>query len=188
MTLPPGLTVNPDAADGQTSCPSADANFASEEPAECPDSSKIGTFSLHTIALDTTLEGSVYIGQPEPGNQYRLFMTASGLGINAKLEGSVRPNPETGQVTVFFENLPEVPFDEFDLHLFSGERSLMATPITCTIYTNSARFVPWDASLPYVQSDQSLRARIWPSWNCVSRPSSPLRSKLGSRDIKSSCR
>ncbi len=33
----------------------------------------------------------------KPGDQYRLFMMASGFGINAKLIGSVKPNPETGQ-------------------------------------------------------------------------------------------
>ena len=137
VTLPEGFTVNPDAADGQTACTEAQANFDSDGPAECPDQSKIGTFSIGTKALNGRLEGSVYIGEPKPGDQYRLFLIASGFGINAKLVGSVRPNLETGQVTAYFENLPQVPFDDFDLHLFAGERALMATPITCTIYTQS---------------------------------------------------
>src|SRR4051812_4712903 len=61
VTLPPGFTINPDAADGQTACSDELANFDSEAPAECPDSSKIGTFAIGTQALPGTLDGSVYI-------------------------------------------------------------------------------------------------------------------------------
>ena len=57
VTLPPGFTINPDAADGQTACSDELANFDSEGPAECPDSSKIGTFAIGTQALPGTLDG-----------------------------------------------------------------------------------------------------------------------------------
>jgi hypothetical protein len=152
VTLPPGFTINPDAADGQSMCTNAQANFSSEGPAECPDSAKIGTVAIHSSALNGTLEGSVYIGQPEPKSQYRLFEIASGFGLNLKLVGTLTPNPETGQLTASFENLPQVPFDEYDIHLFSGERSLMATPTHCTLYPVAAEFLPWDESLPEVKS------------------------------------
>ena len=46
VTLPEGFTINPDAADGQTMCTEAEANFRSEGPAHCPDNAKIGTFSI----------------------------------------------------------------------------------------------------------------------------------------------
>ena len=156
VTMPPGFTINPDAADGQTACTEEQARFESEGPAECPNQSKIGTFSIGSQALNGQLEGSVYIGEPKPGDQYRLFMIASGFGINAKLQGSFKPNPETGQLTAYFENLPEVPFEDFDMHLFSGERSLMATPIACTIYTVSAHFFPWNTALADQQSNQTF--------------------------------
>src|SRR5262249_57921360 len=64
VTLAQGLTINPDAADGQTACTDTEANFASEGPANCPDNSKIGTMAIHSTALDGTLEGSIYIGEP----------------------------------------------------------------------------------------------------------------------------
>jgi hypothetical protein len=152
VTLPPGFTINPDAADGQTMCTNGQANFSSEGPAECPDSAKIGTVAIHSSALNGTLQGSVYIGQPEPESQYRLFEIASGFGLNLKLVGTLTPNPETGQLTASFANLPQVPFDEYDIHLFSGERSLMATPTHCTLYQVAAEFLPWDQSLPEVKS------------------------------------
>ena len=44
MTMPAGFTINRDAADGQSACANAQANFSSEGPAECPDQAKIGTF------------------------------------------------------------------------------------------------------------------------------------------------
>jgi hypothetical protein len=154
VTLPEGLTVNPDAADGQTACTNAEANFNSEGPAECPDSSKIGTFKITSSTLNGPLEGSAYIGEPEPGNQYRLFEIASGFGIHAKLVASIKPNPETGQVTAYFSNLPQVPFEDFQLHLFSSDRGLMATPTTCTVYNTNADFFAWDEVLPDQRSSQ----------------------------------
>jgi hypothetical protein len=154
VTLPPGLTINPDAADGQTACSDALAKFGTEEPAECPDSSKIGTAAINTPALDGPLEGSVYIGEPKPGEQYRLFLIVSGFGLNAKLVGVAKPDPQTGQVTVTFENLPQVPFDTFEMHLFASDRGLMATPTVCTIYTTQALFTPWNRLLPRVSSSQ----------------------------------
>ncbi len=112
VTLPEGFTINPDAADGQSECLESQAHFDSRGPAECPDNSKIGTFSIASAALEGPLEGSIYIGEPKPGDQYRLFMVASGFGINAKFHGSVKPNPETGQLTAYFNELPQDPFEE----------------------------------------------------------------------------
>ena len=154
VTLPENLTINPDAADGQTACTDEQANFGSEGPAECPDQSKIGTFAIGTQALPLPLEGAVYIGEPKPDDQYRLFLIASGFGINAKLVGSLKPNPLTGQLTAYFEELPQAPFESFQMHLFSGERGLMATPTQCTIYTTRAEFYPWNSTLAEQESSQ----------------------------------
>jgi hypothetical protein len=163
VTLPPGLTVNPDAADGQTACTDAEANFDTEGPAECPDQSKIGTISIHSLALQGSLEGSVYIGQPLPGNQYRLFMMTSGFGIYAKLVGTITPDPVTGQVTAHFEDLPQAPFDEFKLHLFSSDRGLMATPTACSVYPLSASYVPWNSALPTVSTGFTFQITTGPA-------------------------
>ena len=162
VTLPQGFTLNPDAADGQKMCTEEEANFGSEGPAHCPDNAKIGTFSVGTQALPGRLEGAVYIGEPKPGNQYRLFEIASGFGINAKLVGSVKPNPMTGQLTAYFEGLPQVPFDDFQLHLFSSDRGLMATPIQCSVYTTNAEFYPWNAVLAEQESTQVFSLETGP--------------------------
>jgi hypothetical protein len=146
LTLPEGLTINPDAADGQTSCSDALAHFGTNLPAACPDNSKIGTMEVHTPALEEPLFGSLYIGEPKPGDQYRLFMVFNGSGVHAKLFASLIPDPQTGRVTAVLNDVPQVPFEEFDLHLFASDRGLVATPTRCTIYRADSALVPWNAS------------------------------------------
>src|SRR5262249_39740090 len=156
VTLPPELTINPDAADGQAACLEAAANFGSEMAANCPDNSKIGTFLLDTPSLDGPMVGSLYIGEPKPGNQYRLFMAADGFRVHAKLSGSVRPDPQTGRVEIEFKDLPQVPFDDIQVHLFASDRGLLATPTHCTLYPVSARFFTWNETLPDVVSGENV--------------------------------
>src|SRR4029077_17454478 len=104
------------------------AGFETDAPGHCPDSAKIGTFDVVTPALEGPLLGSLYIGQPEPGNQNRIFMIADGFGVHAKFVASVQPDPKTGQLTLSVSDLPQVPFEEFNMHLFASDRGLMATP------------------------------------------------------------
>ena len=162
VTLPEGFTINPDAADGQGACSDAQANFGSELPPNCPDRSKIGTFAINTVALDAPLTGAAYIGEPKPGNQYRLFMAADGFGIHAKLEGKVVPDPTTGRLKTYFTDLPQVPFDSFQLHLFASDRGLMATPTNCGLHPVSAQFFPWNASLADQTSTQFFNLTTGP--------------------------
>jgi hypothetical protein len=147
LTLPEGLTINPDAADGQISCADAQARFKSLLPGNCPDNSKIGTLEVVTPALDDPLIGSLYIGEPLPGNQYRAFMIFDGQGIHAKLVVEIHPDPGTGQLTMSLTDIPQVPFEEFNLHLFASDRGLIATPTFCRIYSATGRLTPWNASL-----------------------------------------
>ena len=144
MTLPEGMTINPDAADGQTACTDEQARFGTNAAGRCPDNSKIGTIEVETPALDGPLEGSLYIGEPRPGDQYRVFMIFDGFGVHAKLFASFRPDPRTGQITMEVKDLPQTPFEEFDLHLFASDRGLIATPTRCTIYGAEATLTPWN--------------------------------------------
>jgi hypothetical protein len=147
VTLPVGLSVNPDAADGQTACTDDQANFDSEGPAECPDTAKIGTFAIETPALDKPLLGDLYIGEPKPGNQYRLVMVASGFAIHAKVVADIHTDPSNGQVTFSVTDLPQVPFETFKVHLFASDRGLLATPTHCTLYSVDSLFSPWNDRL-----------------------------------------
>jgi hypothetical protein len=163
LTLPEGLTINPDAADGQTSCPDALAAFGTNKPGSCPDNSKIGTVDVRTPALDGPLVGSLYIGEPQPGNQYRVFMIFDGFGIHAKLAVAIHPDPSTGQLTMTLDDIPQVPFEEFNLHLFASDRGLVATPTSCRIYDASAKLTPWNAALAPQSSTPLLSLTTGPN-------------------------
>ena len=154
VTLPPGFTINPNAADGKTACTEAEAKFHTTVEAHCPEYAKIGTVEVHSPVLPGILPGAVYIGQPEPGNRYRLFVTFDGFAIHVKLPGSVHPDPQTGQLVTEFKELPQFPFEDFDLHFFGSERGILATPDQCGTYPVSTVFEPWDGALPNQTSTQ----------------------------------
>jgi hypothetical protein len=168
LLLPEGLTINPDAADGQGACTDDEANFESEEPAACPDLSKIGNFDIESPALDGPLKGSLYFGEPKPGNQYRVFMIASGFGINAKIVADVHPDPQTGRLTMSVTDLPQVPFEGFNLHAFASDRALAATPTHCAIYHADSTFIPWNSQLapqtsqPFISVDSGPHGSACP--------------------------
>ncbi len=42
--------------------------------------------------------GYVYLGQPLPGNRYRIFLIADGFATHIKVAGVVSPDPVTGQL------------------------------------------------------------------------------------------
>ncbi len=148
VTLPEGFSLNPGAADGKTSCSDTEARFGTEEEAQCPEYSKIGTLTLDSSALPAPIPGYIYLGDPIPGNRYRLFITANGFATHVKLAGSVTPDPRTGQLVTSFPDLPESPLTEFNMHFFGSERGLLATPTKCGTYAVHSTFKPWDSALP----------------------------------------
>ena len=153
-TLPEGFSINPSAADGKTSCSNAESRFGTLEEAQCPEFSKVGTVSLLSSALPGPIQGGIYLGEPKPGERYRLVATADGYATHVKLLGTTRPDPRTGQLVVTFENLPQSPFTEFDMHFFGSERGLLATPEQCGTYAVNSVLAPWASELPNQTSTQ----------------------------------
>ena len=147
VTLPPGFSINPNAADGKLACADADTAIGTRGGATCPEFSKVGTVSLDVAALPGRITGALYLGEPKPGERYRLILTADGFGTHVKLVGSVRPDPATGQLVTTFQ-LPQSNLQETDLHFFGSERGLLATPTQCGTYPVQSEFVPWDDALP----------------------------------------
>jgi hypothetical protein len=147
VTLPEGFSINPNAADGKVVCSDAEARLGTREAAQCPEFSKVGTVTLDSSALPEPIPGAIYLGESKPGDRYRLILTAFGFGTAIKIPGSVRPNPTNGQLTVAFEDLPQAPFQGFDMHFFGSERGLLATPEKCGKYPVHSVFTPWDGAL-----------------------------------------
>jgi hypothetical protein len=147
LVFPEELTINPDAADGQTACSDEAARIGKEVPAACPDSSKVGNVTISSESLPGDLQGSIYLGDPVPGNQYRLLLIADGFGFHVKLIGQLLPDPQTGRLTAKFEDLPQLPLENFSLHLFASERGIFATPTHCAVYAVETRLYPWNPKL-----------------------------------------
>jgi hypothetical protein len=154
VTMPVGFSINPSAADGKVSCSDAQARLGTTFEAECPEHAKVGIAELDSWALPTSIPGAIYLGDPKPGDRYRLIIVADGYGTHIKLPGSVSADPQTGQLTVTFENLPQAPLTQFDMHLFGSERGLLATPTKCGTYAVDSHFVPWATGLPAQESTQ----------------------------------
>jgi hypothetical protein len=147
MTLPEGVSLNSNAADGKVSCSDAQARFGTLSEAQCPEFSKVGTAVLDSSVLPGPISGGVYIGDPKPGDRYRVILAADGFNTHVKLSGSMQPDPVTGRVTAAFVDLPQTPFEKFKLHFFGAERGILATPTHCGTYEVSTEFTPWDAEL-----------------------------------------
>ena len=147
VTLPEGFSINPNAADGKVTCSDQEGAFGTRAGATCPEHAKVGTVDLDSSALPQPISGAIYLGDPQPGNKYRIFLTADGFGTHVKIAGNVDPDPQTGRIEVSFTELPQAPFQEFDLHFFGSERGLLATPTQCGTYPVESEFVPWDENL-----------------------------------------
>ncbi|HEX7059191.1 MAG TPA: hypothetical protein VF176_05000 [Solirubrobacterales bacterium] len=143
VTLPEGFTINSNAADGKTSCTDVQAHFGTRLPAECPEFSKIGTMEVEASAFPRTLTGAMYLGEPLPGNRYRIFQVFDGFSLHSKLAGVATPDPVTGQVAVTFKDLPQFNFQDFKMHIFGAERGLLSTPSQCGTYPVVSEFTPW---------------------------------------------
>jgi hypothetical protein len=148
ITLPEGFSLNPNGSDGKEACTDAQAKLGTRDGAQCPEASKIGTVRLDSSALPGPIDGSIYIGTPQPDQTFRLILTADGFGTHVKLPGVTDTDPQTGQLIARFVDLPQSPFQDFSLHFFGSERGIFSTPKQCGTYQVKSEFVPWDSVLP----------------------------------------
>jgi hypothetical protein len=182
VTLPEGFSINPNAADGKTFCSDAQASFGTKAAAVCPENAKVGTLEIDSSALPGLLPGAIYIGEPQPGNPYRLILAADGFGTHVKLRGSVHPNPQSGQLVVTFEDLPQTPFQGFNFHFFGSERGLLATPTQCGAYPVTTEFEPWDEVLQKQSSTSFFTIDTGPGSAPCPGPARPFNPSLVAGD------
>lgn len=138
-------------------------------PGHCPEESIVGTAKATTPLLAHPIEGRIYIATPGcggpsqntcteqdavDGNLYRLYVqlgtgpnTTQNEGVLLKLAATVQANPATGQLTVRLIDNPQLPLSELNLHLFGGERALLANPASCGPATTTSDLEAWSA--PY---------------------------------------
>ncbi len=148
VTLPPGVTLDPSVATGLQACTNEQFAKGSMSPPSCPAASQIGTSEVISPDQPNALHGTIYVGEPEPANTYRVFQNIEGEGLDIKLEGRASPNPVTGQITATFEELPQLPFNEFKLHFKGGNTAPLANPPTCGSETTTSELTPWSGNAP----------------------------------------
>lgn len=160
LNFPPGMTVNPASAAKLAGC-SPDqmglltavgqpvAHF-NEAAVGCPDASKLGSVELVTATLPNPLQGSVYLASPHQnpfGSLLALYIVVEdpATGVLIKIPGEIKPDPQTGQLTVSFPHNPQLPFNDLKVNLFPGQRAPLKTPPTCGSFTTTSEMVPWTA-------------------------------------------
>jgi hypothetical protein len=162
LKLPQGVAVNPSSADGLGSCSmeeigiSADG-LANGDPVECPLSSKIGTVVATTPVLSETFEGSVYLARQSenPFNSLLavyLVIENEERGILIKIPGKVDADPDTGRLTVTFDNAPQLPVSTLRVNLKSGPRAPIVSPSVCGHYTTDIELASWGGQIAHTSS------------------------------------
>jgi hypothetical protein len=166
VALPQGFVVNPGQATGLAACPETAAASAigTENAPNCPAASKIGTVKITSPllegALEKQFEGDVYLLQSNPP-QLHLLLAASADGINLKLVGIAKLDPQTGRLVASFGEdpqveaedpflaghmlLPQLPASELKLTFNGGDRAALATPSRCGHYQGNADFTPYSS-------------------------------------------
>ncbi|HEX6206486.1 MAG TPA: hypothetical protein VFZ29_11840 [Solirubrobacterales bacterium] len=153
MTLPEGMAVSSSSASGLGACSLMQIGLDTNDAPTCPDSSKIGTVRLDTPVLDEQLQGEVILAKQNenPFNSLlAMYIAIKGPGFYVKLPGKVTPDPNTGQLTVSFDDNPQLPFDRLQLDLKDGPRAPLTTPSKCGTYTGKTVLTPWSGTAPVV--------------------------------------
>jgi hypothetical protein len=137
IVLPLGTTLNPGVADGLTACTPVQYDATA-----CPGASQVGTVSFDTPLLGV-LGGKVFFGE-----NFALYVVVQGHGVLVKLAGVTKLDPNTGQITTTFDDLPQVPFTTFALSFNGGPHAVLANPQTCGAKLLDALLTPWSGTAP----------------------------------------
>ena len=163
VTLPPGVTLNPSAANGLEACSEDEVGYKGsgfqaptpirfdEDPVRCPEASRIGTVRIATPLLEEELDGTIYLAAQDENPFHSLIalylvVESKRFGITLKLAGEVKADPATGRLTATFDDNPQLPFEDLTLHFRGGgPRSQLATPDLCGEYKSVGALTPWSA-------------------------------------------
>ena len=180
VTLPAGASLSLLTAGGLTGCEEAQVSPDSSEPAVCANSSKVGLVKIDTPLLAHPLEGAVFFATPNAnplGAPVALYVVAEEpvSGTRIKLAGQVALNQATGQPTLTFDELPQLPIGDIELELFGGPRALLANPPTCGLATSTSELTPWSGTAGVTASSAfKLNSGVEGTPCFASQPFSPI--------------
>jgi len=156
VKLPEGMAFNPGAADGLETCSAEQVHYGERVASQCPDASKLADTEFDIPVLERNLKGAVYLREPEPGNLFRLWITADDLGLHVKLKGQLDVNRQTGQITEVTTEIPQAPVREAKLEFKSGLRAPLINPPSCGEYRTQFEFTSWSGG-PALKSSTPMQ-------------------------------
>ena len=166
VTLPEGVTINPSVGSGLGVCTTV--QYAAETPsspfgAGCPAESKIGDFRVRTPIVSGAINGSIFLAAPREnpfGSLIAVYLVAKSIerGILVKVAGKLQANTSSGDLTAVFDELPQLPYSDLEIHFREGQRSPLATPPACGNISTEADLTPWRD--PGLMRHKSLPATI----------------------------
>jgi uncharacterized repeat protein (TIGR01451 family) len=148
VSLPVGTTISASVANGLETCSPAQfepppSEPGSSAPGVCPRRSRIGAATIDTPLMASPLEGQVFLGEPQcspcspadaqEGKLIKLLVQAQGAGMTVKLEGSASIDQATGQLTITFDETPQLPFEDVKITLDGGANAPLANASTCGV-------------------------------------------------------
>jgi hypothetical protein len=151
VTLPEGVTINPSVGSGLGVCTAAQyAAETSSSPfgAGCPPESKIGDFRVRTPIVSGPINGSIFLAAPREnpfGSLIAVYLVAKSIerGILVKVAGELKADQGSGNLTGIFDELPQLPYSDLEIHFREGQRSPLATPPACGSISTEADLTPW---------------------------------------------
>jgi hypothetical protein len=169
VSLPQGVTINPSLAAGLGFC--TPGGYAQETSAAvpgqgCPNDSKIGEFRLHSPLFERTIEGAIFLAQPDDAETTEpaaenpfdsllgLYLVAQepDRGILVKVPGMLEPDPVDGHLTATFDELPQLPYTQLEVKFREGQRAPLVTPANCGVATTRVELTPWLGGLGTVSA------------------------------------
>jgi hypothetical protein len=136
-----GLTIGP-SLNGHPVCTDADAAMSADAPSSCPQASALGTAQIEVEGISDPLPGKVFLAGPGVNGAPRLFLVATGGGLELKLQGTLE-DLGAGKLRFTFAGLPRLPIVAMRLHIDGGQ-ALLRTPVHCGVYAIGSELVSWN--------------------------------------------
>jgi hypothetical protein len=185
VSLPEGMTINPSVAAGLGVCtpPQYAAETATSRPgAGCPEDSKIGSFTVASPLFEDIIKGAVYLAQPDDratpaagaenpfDSLLALYLVAKApeRGVLVKVAGKLSADSGSGRLTGIFEQLPQLPYSNLELHFREGQRAPLIEPSACGSFATQIDLTPWNdpGTATHTISGFQIAKGIGPGGSC----------------------